>query len=143
MNLNDNPIKTVLLEATPENQYIFKVNLCSEYIDIKCGSWNICVKDLTYFAERDINSFINITTNLVNGKKLNKYNQIESFQPPIQRFEIGKKGTKFIKFDSIWFTVDNQINSIELALELWPGPSQSIESLNTKFYVTVLFNRFQ
>ena len=141
--MNLNPIKTVLLEATRENKFIFKVNLCPEYIDIKCGNWNVAVKDITYVTNKDINNCVNITTNLVDGKKLDKYKQIESFQPPIQRFEIGKRGTKFTKFDLLWFTVNNSSDVVELALEVWPGPSISMESMSTNFYVTLLFNRFQ
>ena len=143
MNYNTNPLKTVLIEATQENKYLFKVNLCPEYIDVKCGSWNIAVKDITYTANKDILKFVNITTNLVEGKKLNRYNQIESFKPPLQRFEIGKRGSKFTKFDLIWFTINNSSEVIELTLELWPGPSVSIESMDTNFYVTLLFQRFQ
>ena len=141
--MNLNPIKTVLLEATDQNKYIFKVNLCSEYIDIKCGNWNVAVKDVTYITTIDINKFANITTNLVDGKKLNQYKQIESFLPPIQRFEIGKKGSKFTKFDLIWFSVNNSSDVVELSLEIWPGPVQSMESMKANFYVTLLFNRFQ
>ena len=141
--MNFNPMKTVLLEATDKNKFIFKVNLCPEYIDIKCGNWNVAVKDITYVTNKDINKFVNITTNLVDGKKLDKYKQIESFQPPIQRFEIGKKGSKFTKFELIWFTVNNSSDVVELALEFWPGPPISMESINTNFYVTLLFNRFQ
>jgi hypothetical protein len=143
MNSNNNPIKTVLLEATSENKYNFKVHLCPEYIDIKCGSWGVAVKDITCVSTRDINKFVNITTNLVDGKKLDKYNQIESFQPPLQRFEIGKKGSKFTKFDLIWFSVNNLSDVIELGLEVWPGPSTPIENMNSNFYVTLLFNRYQ
>ena len=141
--MNINPIKTVLIEATITNKYIFKVHLCPEYIDIQCGNWNIAVKDLTYISTKDIHKFANITTNLVDGKKLNKYQQIETFQPPIQRFQIGKKESKFIKFDLIWFTVNNISDVVELELDIWPGPSETMESMNTNFYVTLLFNRFQ
>ena len=141
--MNLNPIKTVLLEATEQNKYILKVNLCSEYIDIKCGNWNVAVKDVTYTTTTDINKFANITTNLVDGKKLGKYKQIESFLPPIQRFEIGTRGSKFTKFDLIWFTVNNSSDVVELSLDIWPGPLQSMESMKVNFYVTLLFNRFQ
>ena len=141
--MNLNPIKTVLLEATEQNKYILKVNLCSEYIDIKCGNWNVAVKDVTYITTTDINKFANITTNLVDGKKLDKYKQIESFLPPIQRFEISKKGSKFTKFDLIWFTVNNSSDVVELSLDFWPGPLQSMENMKVNFYVTLLFNRFQ
>ena len=141
--MNLNPIKTVLLEATEQNKYILKVNLCSEYIDIKCGNWNVAVKDVTYITTTDINKFANITTNLVDGKKLDKYKQIESFLPPIQRFEIGKRGSKFTKFDLIWFTVNNSSDVVELSLDFWPGPLQSMENMKVNFYVTLLFNRFQ
>ena len=141
--MNLNPIKTVLLEATEQNKYILKVNLCSEYIDIKCGNWNVAVKDVTYITTTDINKFANITTNLVDGKKLDKYKQIESFLPPIQRFEIAKRGSKFTQFDLIWFTVNNSSDVVELSLDIWPGPLQSMESMKVNFYVTLLFNRFQ
>ena len=141
--MNINPIKTVLIEATNTNKYNFKVHLCPEYIDIKCGTWNIAVKDLTYISTKDIGKFVNITTNLVDGKKLNKYQQIETFQPPIQRFQLNKKESKFIKFDLIWFTVNNISDVVELELDVWPGPSESMESMKTDFFVTLLFNRFQ
>lgn len=143
MNFNNNPLKTVLLEATNENKYNFKVNLCADYIDIKCGTWSIAVKDITCVTTKDVNKFINITTNLVEGKKLNQYNQIESFQPPIQRFELAKRGAKLTKFDLIWFPVNNLSGVIELTLECWPGPLLSIENMGTSFYVTLLLNRFQ
>jgi hypothetical protein len=136
-------MKTILLEATKENKFIFKVNLCPEYIDIKCGSWSVAVKDITCVSLKDVNKFINITTNLVNGKKLDKYNQIESFQPPIQRFELGKRGSKFTTFDLIWFPVDDFSGVIELALDNWPGPPTTIENMGTNFHVTLLLNRYQ
>ena len=91
----------------------------------------------------DINKFANITTNLADGKKLDKYKQIESFLPPIQRFEIGKRGSKFTQFDLIWFTVNNSSDVVELSLDIWPGPLQSMESMKVNFYVTLLFNKFQ
>ena len=142
--MTNNPIKTILLEATNENKFIFKVNLCAEYIDIKCGNWYIAVKDVTCVATKDINRFVNITTNLIDGKKLDQYKQIESFQPPIQRFEIGKKGSKFTKFDLIWFMVNNSSDVVELFLEFWPAnPSLSMQSMNANFYITLLFNRFE
>ena len=88
MNSNNNPIKTVLLEATSENKYNFKVHLCPEYIDIKCGSWSVAVKDITCVSTRDINKFVNITTNLVDGKKLDKYNH---FNPQFKGLKLEKK----------------------------------------------------
>lgn len=143
MNFNNNPLKTILLEATKDNNFNFKVNLCSEYIDIKCGSWSVAVKDITCVSVKDNNKFINISTNLVDGKKLDKYNQIESFQPPIQRFELGKRGSKLTTFDLIWFPISNFSGVIELALDNWPGPPTPIENMGTNFYVTLLLNRYQ
>ena len=51
--MNLNPIKTVMLEATDKNKFIFKVNTCPEYIDIKCGNWNVAVKDITCVTNKD------------------------------------------------------------------------------------------
>jgi hypothetical protein len=140
----NNPLKTLLFEGNIKNGSCLSAHLCPEYADIRSGSWNMAIKDLTYIAKQDINKFFNISTNLVDGKQVDKDKRIQPFQPPLQRFSVQSKGQKLVNFDIFWFTVNSPSDRVEINLQLWPETSNTlITTFDVDLYLTVLFNRIQ
>jgi hypothetical protein len=112
-----NPLKTILLEGNLKDGRL-RANLCTDYLDIHTGNWNVSIKDLSYDSNADVNQCFNISTTFVTGKHLDEYSRIRDFQPPLQRIFLGKKDKQLIRFDLLWFTVNNPSTLIELNFQL-------------------------
>lgn len=126
----NNPIKSELISGilSKENNS-FSKELCFHNFNLLTGVWNLALSDIKCIwtgAQTDrteINEFLNISTNFVNGFRYKNTGGLESYYPIIQSFHIKVSKNdpkKFITFEQHWFTLNSPSNKIELNFSLWP-----------------------
>ena len=158
--LLNNPLKTVLIEGVltinkSGNNLNFlstlEVRLSLDYLDIRIGTWNVALKDITVLAskkpQKQIRQFLNVSINVVDGKKMNSNHSVQNFNPPIQRIEYNSSLEKLTTFQEIlWYTINCPTTLLELNFEFWPAlKAEDIgdEKIQLNVNATLLFHRMR
>ena len=156
----NNPLKTVLVEGvltikksgrSLNFNLTLEVRLSLDYLDIRIGTWNVALKDITVLSRtkllKQFRQFLNISINIVDGKKLNSNHCVENFHPPIQRIEYNSISEKLINFHEIlWYTINCPTTLLELYFEFWPQvkPEEITDAeINLDVNATLLFHRMR
>ena len=168
VSIVNNPIKVVLISgtfslipATNDFKFSKSVNLETrisfDYLDIRNGTWNVCLKDIcfqsassqdytnlkNYFSQETENQILALSTNLVDGKFINKNNSLQLFYPPLQRFPF-KLGLKTFE-QPCWLTITSATPSVELYMDFFPiwKIGGIVPNFKCDITVTLLFQRLQ
>lgn len=159
--LLNNPLKTVLIEgvltinksrtAVLSIKSTLEVRLALDYLDIRIGTWSVALKDVIILSskkpKRLLRQFLNVSINIVDGKKLNSNHCVQNFNPPIQRIEYNSSSEKFTTFHEIlWYTINCPTTLLEIYFEFWPElKPEDIEDekLELKVFATLLFRRMR
>jgi len=143
----NNPTKLVILNGKlTKNSLTLKARFCPDYIEIRNGNWNICIKDISYNNTKGTTyiKFLSIKCNLVQGRKYNENNQIEVFEVTLQRVELIPLRTTLINFPQRdWFSVNNINEDLKLNFDISPYDSGLPEDLELEVAVSILMQRFQ
>ena len=160
VSIISNPIKVVLISGTfklepTDNELGFsktvdlQTRIALDYLDIRMGTWNVSLKDICFTSASAIDEvtlFCSVSTNLVDGKFINKNNCLELFYPPLERFKF-KLGLTIFKSPT-WLTINSATPLTELYINFFPeikkpNPPTRISNLNCEVTVTLLFQRLQ
>jgi hypothetical protein len=142
-----NPVKILEVSGSlTKDHYTIKSEIAFDYCDIRIGNWYIAVRDITTvspFGSQAYYSFVNITTNLVTGLKIDANHRKVPFEPALQRCKISTYADQLQTFDLQWFGVNSQSSFIDVNFEFWPDLIPFPEALEMKIYLTLMLVRFQ
>ncbi len=168
VSIVNNPIKVVLISGTfnlkPSNNDLgfsksvsLETRISLDYLDIRNGTWNVCLRDICfqsatskdqtklnhYFSGETENQIFTLSTNLVDGKFINKNNSLQLFYPPLERFPFSL-GLKTFKHPC-WLTITSATPLVELYIDFFPiwRKKAAVPDITCNVTVTLLFQRLQ
>jgi hypothetical protein len=138
------------------NSSVVNCPISVEYMDIRKGTWNVCLKDILIskqinFPEAEvIKEYLIVSTNIVDGKRLNNHKGLEIFNPPFERILYESDKANYKAFSKpTWLTVSCPSTHFDLKFNFWPEfkPSDhffsNISQLTANVTATMLFQRLQ
>lgn len=139
-----NPIKTFSLETTLDKGEA-KENVSFLYADLGVGNWQLAISRVLYsWSKKPPSTVFDIATNLVEGYKLDKTNNLKKINPAIQSFVLlSSENRKVIHFPIVWFNVNNSDTfltvTVKPSLEKTKLTPEDLEKSTCK--VTILLQR--
>ena len=157
ISLVSNPVKVVLFTGTFQltastNQLGYSV-ICNvknqislDYLDIRVGLWNVCLKDIFFENAKTADTqdlICTVSTNLVDGLFYNENQVAQHFNPPLIRFRLSSKLQSFSRPN--WLTINVPTPNIDLHINLFPKLKKGAEfqALNCPVTATLLFQSQQ
>lgn len=138
----NNPLKSLLIEGTLGSREIY-YKLCSEYLQIQTGIWQIAIYSVSIFHSLDEDYIFNISSDLVIGHKY-QTGKLKRFEVVLNQFKINKNIHKEIILNTnpSWFIINNvSCEHLTIYFDEWPKTPTPKKLSSALIGVTVNFQR--
>lgn len=144
-----NPLKVVLVSGTlkidgsrGDKKFNLSTRLSLDYLDIRTGAWNVCLKNIWFSPKTQLmeDHICTISTNIVDGNFINRFNCVEVFYPPLESFILKPNLISFA--NPTWLQINSASSVVDLNIDFFPKlkPGVVVDQ-DTEVSATLLFQR--